>query len=398
MDTKADIVIVGGGLAGCLTALKFAAAKPELHIVLIEQGERLGGQRTWSFRESDLVHLEAESSVWLRAVVDRSWDATTVRFPKLEKTIPGRFHAIRSETLHARVKETLGDGLVLNARAVRVSESHVELGNGDIYAARMVLDARGLEETKIPSITGYQKFIGLEFEFEEPHGLESPVVIDACCPQLDGLRYFSLFPRDEKRLLVEETYYSDSQVLNRARIHRSLAAYVERQGWKIANVEREEWDILPIPMSDDYISQSIGGEPLPIGVRGGYFHATTGRSLIETVRVADFLASLDDMATDVARMRLAKFRRPWMAKQRFYRLMNRFLFFAAESPLRYLVLQHIYAQPVEVIGRFLTGRTTLGDRMRLLSGGVPVPTNRAFKSLRERALQSWAAARTRQAR
>src|SRR5690606_37788359 len=141
-----------GGLAGCLTALKLAAAKPDLHIALLEQGERLGGERTWSFRESDLTGLESASSGWLKAVVGHSWEATTVRFPKLERAVPGRFHAIRSETLHARVKEVLGESLVLKARAVRVSESHVELENGDIYAARMILDARGLGEAKKPSI------------------------------------------------------------------------------------------------------------------------------------------------------------------------------------------------------------------------------------------------------
>lgn len=393
MDMRADVVIVGGGLAGSLTALRFAAAHPQMKVVLIEKSSRLGGHRTWTFFESELGNEETMN--WLQTLIDRSWDSTSVRFPKLQKDVPGRFHAIRSETLHNKAKELLGDGVVLNANVTRISESHVELDNGDIYAARLVLDARGLDEKSTPSISGYQKFIGLEFELAEPHGLTGPVVVDACCPQLDGLRYFSLVPWDEKRILIEETYYSDSRVVNRERIHRSLTAYAERQNWNIVNVGREEWDVLPIPMSGDYVRQSIGGEPLPIGVRGGFFHATTGRSFSETVRIAEFLCSLDDHSTHYARQRLVKFQRPWLSRQSFYRLINRFIFFAAEPSLRYLVLQHIFSQSPELVFRFFNGRTTWSDRIRFLSGGLPVPRDRALRSLTESALQSWAAARTR---
>ncbi len=393
MEQKADVVIVGGGLAGSLTALRLATAHPQMRVVLVEKGDQLGGRRTWSFFEAELG--SDETMKWLEPVIDRSWDGVSVKFPKLEKDVTRRFHAIRSETLHKKVLELLGDGVVLHAEVSRLTESHVELENGDVFGARLILDARGLDEASGPSITGYQKFIGLEFELAEPHGLTAPVLVDACCPQLDGLRYFSLLPWDEKRVLIEETYYSDSQTVNRERIHRSLTAYAERRDWKIVSVSREEWDVIPIPMSGDYIKQSIGGQPLPIGVRGGFFHAATGRSFAETVRIAEFLSSLEDHATHFARLRLVKFKKPWMSRQRFYRLLNRFIFFAAEPSLRYQVLQHIYAQSPDLVVRFLNGRTSWADRIRLLSSGVPVPRERALRSLTEDALHSWAAARTR---
>ena len=391
MDKKADIVIVGGGLAGCLTATKLAAVKPDLHIVIIEESERLGGHHTWRFHSSDLANTGIMT--WLRPLITRSWDATAVRFPKFEKTFAGDFHAIRSESLHDHLKRALGDGVVLKKKATRISESHVELSSGEIFAARLVLDARGFEKPATPAIGGYQKFIGLEFEFKEPHGLSAPLIVDATCPQLDGLRYFSLLPWDERRLMIEETYYSDAPQLNRERLHRSLAAYVERQGWQIAKTHREESGVVQIPMTGSAITQPIGGEALPIGMRGGYYHSTTGRSLPEAIRIAEFIASLDDLSTTVARTGLMKFRRSWLSKQRFYRLLNRFVFYAAEPSLRYQVLQHFYMQPPDVIARFHAGRTTWSDRLRLLSGGLPVPASRALKSLRERAIQSWANAR-----
>ncbi len=384
MDMKADVAIVGGGLAGCLAALRFSIAKPELEVVLVESSDRLGGHHTWSFHESD---LSAESLEWIKPLADHSWTETSVAFPRLQREFKGAYHTLRSETLHDKVKSRIKT-VLLNSKAKRLSESHVELENGDIIASRCVLDARGVASLNTASATGYQKFIGFDLLLEEPHGLKHPVIMDATCPQLDGFRFFYLLPFDEKRVLVEETYYSDTPELNRERIARSIESYAERRGWKIAKREREEEGVLPIPMTSEYITNSLGGEALPIGMRGGYFHATTGYSFADAVRIAEFLSSLEDVTTQAARDGLMKFRRSFISRQRFYRLLNRLLFQASEPSLRYTVMQHFYELQQDVVERFYAGRTTWGDRLRILSGRPPVPLERALKSLSERSLQS----------
>jgi lycopene beta-cyclase len=274
-----------------------------------------------------------------------------------------------------------------------VYESHVETAKGDIFAARLVIDARGASELPAGTVCGYMKFMAREYKLKGPHGLSKPLLIDANCPQLDGLRFFRLFPIDENRVRLEETFCSESPVLNRERLHRSMAAYIERQGWSVESVERDEEAVLVLPMTKAYLSPSIGGEPLPIGLRGGYFHAQTGYSLPDAVRVAEFLSGLEDLVTSAARERLLKFRRSWLSKQRFYRLINRFMFYASESPLRYQVLQSLYEQPHDVISRFNAGRSTWTDRMRILLKRPQVPTDRALKSLTEKSIQAWAEAR-----
>jgi lycopene beta-cyclase len=198
-----------------------------------------------------------------------------------------------------------------------------------------------------------------------------------------------LLPWDENRLVVEETYYSNSAEFNPERISRSLVSYVERHGWKIDRIEREESGVRPIPMTSGYLTSSVGGEPLPIGLRGGYFHAATGETLPDAVRIADFLVSLNDPTTQACREGLMKFRRAWLSRQRYYRLLNRLMFHASESSLRYLILQNFYAQPLDVIERFNASRSTWSDRMRILTGRPPVPLERALKSLREKSVQSW---------
>ena len=65
----------------------------------------------------------------------------------------------------------------------------------------------------------------------------------------------------------------------------------------------------------------------------------------------------------------------------FYRLLDRMLFRAAEPAQRYRVLEHFYRLDPALIARFYAGRSTLADRMRILSGRPPVPLGRALKSL-----------------
>jgi lycopene beta-cyclase len=58
------------------------------------------------------------------------------------------------------------------------------------------------------------------------------------------------------------------------------------------------------------------------------------------------------------------------------------LFRAADPPHRYRVLEHFYRLPEPVIARFYAGRSTMLDKMRILSGRPPVPIGRALSALR----------------
>ena len=90
-----------------------------------------------------------------------------------------------------------------------------------------------------------------------------------------------------------------------------------------------------------------------LGLRGGFFHPTTGYSLPDAVRNAVLLAEQADLTSaalhDVFRRRSAEL---WQ-QRRFYRLLNRMLFRAAEPKRRYRVLEHFYRLPEPVIAPLL---------------------------------------------
>ncbi len=384
MEIKTDVIIIGGGLAGSLAAYKILTAKPNTNLILLEEKRELGGHHTWSFHESD---LPPEAIDWVKPFISRSWDRTTVQFPRIEKTTEGKYHSVRSEDLHQIVTELLGDAVVFGARVERATETQAILKNGDTYTGELVIDSRGLEKLPQPGVNGFHKFICYDLQLSEPHGVQVPIIMDATCPQLDGFRYFSLLPWDEKRVLVQETYYSDAPELNVERISRSIESFAQRRGWKVLSREREEINCLPMPMTSEYLTPSNAGEPLPIGTRGGYFHATTTSPFPDAVKIAEFLANQNELSTPKTREALMRFRRPFVSRQRFYRLLNRFLFFASEPSLRYQVLQALYEQPSDVVARYTGGRTSWGDRLRVLSGKSSFPLERALKSFSERVVQ-----------
>jgi lycopene beta-cyclase len=385
MTSHSDVLIVGGGLSGTLTALRFAIAKPDLSVTLIEESAVLGGAQlhTWSFHDTD---LSEESRLWLKPLLTRSWDEHTVIFPKFTRQVKSGYHSIRSEDLARVLTERFAAlpnfQIRLKTRVDKIDEASVTCQGGDVLIANLVLDARGNKNVS-PENSGFQKFIGYDVLLEEPHGITAPVLKDVNCPQLDGYRFFYLLPWDEKRILIEETYYSDDPSLNADRIGRSIRSYAARRGWKIQAVERIEQGVLQIPMTSQYIKTALEGEALLIGALGGFYHATTGFSLPDAVRIAEFLTSLSEHNTQYARESLAKFRRPFLSRQRFYRMLNRLLFIASEPSLRFLILQRFYELPGEVIERFYAGESTWSDRLRILTGRPPVPLVRAFRSFSE---------------
>ena len=63
--TSQPILLIGGGLAGCLAALALARLRPEAEILLLEQSESFGGNHIWSFFDAD---------VWRGPLADRADD------------------------------------------------------------------------------------------------------------------------------------------------------------------------------------------------------------------------------------------------------------------------------------------------------------------------------------
>ncbi len=380
-----DIAIVGGGLAGGLIALALASLRPDVRLVLIESGDRFGGNHFWSFFASDI----AADQVWLvEPLVAARWQGYEVRFPAHARQLANAYHTATSDRLDAALRAALpAEALITRTRVSQVGQGHVTLADGTVLRAGGVIDARG--GGGLPHMAGgWQKFAGQMLKLDAPHGLARPIVMDATVDQIDGYRFVYCLPFSETEVFVEDTYYADDPALDLPTLRARIAAYAQAQGWRVAAVTREETGVLPVIGAGDFTAfwpdpaTAAGADtPARAGARAALVHPLTSYSLPDAVRFARYLAGQANLSGAA----LASASYAWAGSHwrrgSFYRMLTKMLFGAAEPPLRYRMLERFYRLPEPLIERFYAGRSTAFDRMRILAGRPPVPIGAAMASL-----------------
>jgi lycopene beta-cyclase len=378
---SADVLLVGGGLASSFIALRLKRARPSLKIIMLERDARIGGEHTWCHFATDVSPAISE---WLGPLIAHDWAGYDVRFPAHRRTLTTHYRAITSARLHQVMSELMGEDAWLEVEASEVKADTVRLVDGRRLEAPLVIDARGPRRSARLAL-GWQKFLGREVRLDAPHGLARPIVMDATVAQLDGYRFLYVLPLGADRLLIEDTRYSDGPALDRAQLEADIGAYAASQGWRVAEVVREEVGVLPIALAGDidaYWADSEG-TAADAGMRAALFHPTTGYSSPDAARQAELIANLPRLTTASARAALIEMSRTAWRARGFYRLLNRMLFRAAEPGQRYRVLERFYRLPQPLIERFYAGEATLADKARILSGKPPVPIRRALACLSE---------------
>ncbi len=381
MPLSCDLAIVGGGLAGGLIARAFAVKRPQVRLLLVEQGAALGGNHLWSFFDGDI----ADKDRWLvdPLVAHRWTDGHMVAFPGHGRMLPASYNSITSAQFDTHLRGLLGERVVTGA-AAQVRPDGVTLSDGRSITAAAVIDARGQADLSALHC-GWQKFVGRTMRLSAPHGLTRPVIMDATVEQIDGYRFVYLLPMGPDRIFVEDTYYSDDASLDVPRIRNRISAYAMARGWRVEALEHEETGVLPVVYGGDFDRFWPAADPVArAGVGAGLFHPMTGYSLPDAVAFALHLADrwpLDGKC-------LAEHSRAW-AKAHwrsggYYRLLGTMLFRAAAPAQRYKIFERFYRLSPGLIGRFYAGRSTPFDKGRILCGRPPVPIRDAMHAILNR--------------
>jgi lycopene beta-cyclase len=378
--TDHDVVFAGGGLASTLAACRLKARRPELRLLIVEAGQRLGGNHTWSCHATDLT---AEQNGWMAPFIAHRWPGQMVRFPKFTRTLRTPYQSITAQRLHDAALAQLDGAVRLNTRIAALDRTSLSLENGERLTAACVFDGRGAAPSRALALA-FQKFVGLEVRLAAPHGETVPVIMDATVSQTDGYRFVYTLPFSTDTILIEDTYYADGPDLEPDRLRARIEAYAASRGWQIAEILREETGTLPILLGGDIDAfwRESGVGAARIGLRAVLFHPTTGYSLPDAVAMADALADLRVMTSEGADglIRLCSKQR-WQERS-FYRMLNRMLFLAAEPDRRYEVLQRFYQLPEPLIARFYRAASTYADKARILIGRPPVPIIKALTHIR----------------
>ncbi|MEM9169176.1 MAG: lycopene beta-cyclase CrtY [Pseudomonadota bacterium] len=378
---KTDIAIAGGGLAGSLIAWRLAVKRPDVAVTLVERGDRLGGNHTWSFHETD---LPTERAAWLDPLVVYSWANQEVRFANHARKLRTGYRSATSDRLHDTVAPLLGERARFGADIDRVDKDAITLADGERIEAHAVIDARGQRRTEALTI-GFQKFLGQEIRFKQPHGVTTPIIMDATISQTDGYRFIYVLPFSDDVALIEDTYYADGDAMQLDGIRQEIADYCTGRGWDIAAIEREEVGVLPIALAGD-IDAHLNASPPGVaqaGLRAGLFHPLTGYSLPDAALLADLIADAPDLSgAALYALTRTHAERRWRARA-FYRLLSRLLYYAARPEGRHKVLARFYRLGEPLIERFYASGSTRQDKMRVLVGKPPVSFFKAVECVAE---------------
>lgn len=375
-----DLAIAGGGLAGGLIALALHKLRPEWKVALIEAEDHFGGNHLWSFFDSD---IESDHRWLVDPLIAQQWGGYDVHFPKYSRQLDSQYYTIKSSSFDQHIRRTLPqDSLKLGRKIAGLSDGLVQLDDGTAIAAKAVLDARGGGDLSALDF-GWQKFCGQMLRLKAPHGLERPIIMDATVDQIDGYRFVYCLPFSPTEIFVEDTYYSDGKAIDEEAMRERIASYAADHGWEIEAVLEEEQGQLPVLYGGDFgkFWAKDAGVRARAGARAALIQPITSYSLPLAVKTAMMIADLPYINQKKLDQALTEFASDHWDDSRFYRMLCAMMFKAAKPEQRYRTLEHTYAKDKPLIERFYAGKTTLRDKMMLLSGRPPVPIFQALRAM-----------------
>lgn len=273
MQTAAeyDVLILGGGCAGLSLAMRLAESGYGGQVAVIEPRREYRDDRSWCFWAPE-AHPMAElvSSRWDR------WLVSQRNGQPVDCSAPGySYQYVNSLDFYQRALTSIR--ACPNTRLLLGESAHRTYRLNDhlvVDTARSSLRTRWLIDTRPPATNHlaqailYQCFLGQVVTLTD----DTPGVFDVDMVELMtdmhsdrlGLEFSYVLPFGPRRALVEVTRFSKEPV-EPGQMREALEDLLQRRGWRVAAVEREESAVLPMGLP------ALAPEPLP-----GYVRAGTG--------------------------------------------------------------------------------------------------------------------------
>jgi lycopene beta-cyclase len=363
-----DYILVGGGLQSGLMALAIRHHQPQATLAIIEQDSQLAGNHTWSFHASDVA---GSFSTWFEPLIEGRWPKYETYIGGMPRTVNLEYQTISSAHFVSVVTRTLSSDscrILTGTSAKAIENNRVILQDGSQLEAAVVFDNRGPNRLDMHTYTGgFQKFWGFEIELAEDWPFSCPIVMDDRIDQSDGFRFIYSLPFERRRVLVEDTRFSNTTTIDRDECLGKVEDYLKQLGVSRWQIVREESGVLPMPTGG-----ALPGSGLPTlagGYRGAWFHAATGYSFPLCIAVADLVARAPASQLTSTLKQLANEHR---GRARFARFLNRLLFDLVKPKKRYQIFRRFYKVLDETrIARFFGHRFNFVDGFRIIIGIPP---------------------------
>ncbi len=301
----------------------------------------------------------------------KKWPGYEVKFANFRRRLNLAYCSLLSSDLESELVRISSSGnlkIKTDSPIADLNSNSIRISDGTVYSGGTVIDCRGLQGRPAGLRCGYQKFHGFEIELAHQDWPDRlPVLMDATVDQRNGFRFLYVLPLSPRRVLIEDTHFSDNRELDREQSFAELNRYLrDRQigGW---NILREERGCLPMPYSKHM--KPVLTTPLSGGYAAGWFHAATGYSFPLAARFAEVIATSSHQQMP---QRISRLARQNHFPARFSRLLNRMLFRLVAPEKRWTIFRRFYrVLPEETIERFYAHQFTRFDAMRIVVGSPP---------------------------
>jgi lycopene beta-cyclase len=356
------LLIAGGGLAGSLAALAMARLRPEVPVLLVAEGQSLGGGGTLLVLDAMLG--EAERG-FLAPLATRSWDAFYALLPGRARKLRLRCHAIQASAIDAALREALRpEQLRLDAKIVAVRDDSLLLAGGETVGGVGVIDARGWAHQTTLEL-GWRHGVSRTVRTPAPHRLDLPVAADTSLGTGKGCALFTCVPLDAERLVVARLVYARAAETEAEEGSAAIDAYLAARGWSDAATESETAFATAVPLGGDFGGYwRIGGARVAkLGARGGFFGLGIGPAVGDAAEAALALTRRRDFTGAAIHDGFEEAAAGLWRRREFPRAFARRLVEGGGCE----AVEALYGSDAATVARFFEERLGLLERRRLLA-------------------------------
>ena len=267
-----DIAIIGAGCAGLSLAYQISKNRNiKKKIIILDNKTEFKKDRTWSFWKVDDHDFED--------CLEKEWLKFNVKYQnqyKIFEKLIYPYQTIDSLKFYKKVQRELSNNFELrlnsNIKTIKKNSNIFEIKTENTNVeAKIIFDSR--VPNKDPGNL-YQHFYGCEINTTESHFDENSVTLmDFDCEQKKGVHFFYILPFAKNRALIETTWLSYLEKLDKKNYIKELELYIENN-LKIKNYNIIREEIGAIPMFRTKSQNEIGY--FDIGLRGNVNRMSTG--------------------------------------------------------------------------------------------------------------------------
>ena len=265
-----DIAIIGAGCAGLSLAHQISKTNQNKKVIIVDSKTEFQNDRTWSFWKTNDHDFED--------CLEKQWSNFEVKNKeqiKIFNQIKYPYQTINSLKFYEKIKNNLNDKFLLKLGfqikdIQKTSEVFQIKNSNEVIESKLVFDSR-VPEIKVGNL--YQHFYGLTIETNQNAFDENKLTLMDFKQKEQGVHFFYILPFKNNRALIETTWLSKLNELNKDKYVDELHQYIQNDlGINQFNIIREE--IGAIPMFRRSSKNETGY--VDIGIRGNINRMSTG--------------------------------------------------------------------------------------------------------------------------